>query len=69
MWAWIGIGLCGFSLLLGTVAFAVARVLGTIAEKISQLQQTDDWAMLPPSRSTQRFDRREPDDGVRTRVA
>ena len=69
MWVWIGIGVGGFLALSATVALVVARVLGTIASKISELQELDDWAMLPPSRSSEERERQPSDGGVRKRVA
>jgi phosphate/sulfate permease len=51
MWNWIAIGVGGFLVLSAAVGLAIARILGTIAEKISELQETDDWAMLPPARA------------------
>jgi hypothetical protein len=52
MWVWIVIGVgsfLGVSLLVG---FALAAILGTIGRQISQLHETDDWAMLPPTRAS-----------------
>lgn len=51
MWIWIAIGVgsfLGLSLLLG---LALAGILRTIGRKISELQQTDDWTTLPPTRA------------------
>ena len=50
MWFWIMIGVCsylGLSLLIGLV---LGRILGTIGREISELYETDDWAMLPATR-------------------
>ena len=50
MWFWIMIGVgsfLGLSLIIGLV---LARILGTIGREISGLYETDDWAMLPPTR-------------------
>ncbi len=51
MWVWIAIGVgsfLGLSLLMG---LALAGILGTIGRQISELQQTDDWTTLPPTRA------------------
>jgi hypothetical protein len=51
MWFWIMIGVgsfLGLSLLIG---LALARILGTIGRQIGGLYETDDWAMLPPTRA------------------
>jgi hypothetical protein len=53
MWVWIAIGMgsfLGLSLLMG---LALAGILGTIGRQISELQQTDDWTTLPPTRARQ----------------
>jgi hypothetical protein len=50
MWFWIMIGVgsfLGLSLLIG---LALARILGTIGREIGGLYETEDWAMLPPTR-------------------
>jgi hypothetical protein len=50
MWIWIMIGVgsfLGLSLLIG---LALARILGTIGREIGGLYETEDWAMLPPTR-------------------
>ena len=52
MWFWIMIGVgsfLGLSLLIG---LALARILGTIGRQIGELYETDDWAMLPPTRAS-----------------
>ncbi len=52
MWIWIVIGVgsfLGLSLLLG---LGLAAILGTIGRQISELHETDDWAMLPPTRAS-----------------
>lgn len=63
MWLWVAIGVGSFLAAAVVVGVAVARILGTIASKISDLQEMDDWAMLPPSRaggeSTEPSEKRE----------
>ena len=50
VWIVIGIGsFLGLSLLVG---LGLAAVLGTIGRQISELHETDDWAMLPPTRAS-----------------
>jgi hypothetical protein len=48
-WIMIGVGsFLGLSLLIG---LALARILGTIGREIGELYETEDWAMLPPTRA------------------
>jgi hypothetical protein len=56
MWVWIVIGVGSFLGLSLVVGFAVAVILGTIGRQISEMQQTDDWAMLPPTRASKEED-------------
>jgi hypothetical protein len=51
MWVWIVIGAGSFLGLSLLVGFALAAILGTIGRQISELQQTDDWTTLPPTRA------------------
>ena len=51
MWIWIVIGVGSFLGLSLLVVFAVAAILGTIAREISELHETDDWALVPPTRA------------------
>jgi hypothetical protein len=62
MWFWIAIGLGSFVLLSLVVAFAVARILGTIGREISELYGTEDWATLPPSRASREIKEKQPDE-------
>ena len=52
MWVWIVIGVGSFLGLSLLVGFALATILGTIGRQISELHETDDWAMLPPTRAS-----------------
>jgi hypothetical protein len=52
MWIWIVIGVGSFLGLSLLVGFALAAILGTIGRQISELHETDDWAMLPPTRAS-----------------
>jgi hypothetical protein len=50
VWIVIGVGsVLGLSLLVGV---GLSAVLGTIGRQISELHETDDWAMLPPTRAS-----------------
>ena len=51
MWVWIAIGVGSFLGLSLLVGLALAGILGTIGRQISELQQTDDWTTLPPTRA------------------
>jgi len=59
MWVWIVIGVGSFLGLSLLVGFAVAAILGTIGRQISEIQQTDDWAMLPPTRASKEEDKKK----------
>jgi hypothetical protein len=65
MWFWIALGVGSFLGLSLLTAFALARVLGTISQRISALYETD-WAILPPRQPAQRTTSRS---SSRTRVA
>ena len=52
MWVWIAIGVGSFLGLSLLVGLGLAAILGTIGRQISELHQTDDWAMLPPTRAS-----------------
>jgi hypothetical protein len=65
MWVWVGIGIGSFLLVSATVTLAVARILGTIAAKVAHLQETDDWAMLPPARASEERKDVESEHGMR----
>jgi hypothetical protein len=51
LWAWIAIGAGSFLALSFVLGLAVARVLGTIAQQVSELYETEVWASAPPSRA------------------
>jgi hypothetical protein len=52
MWVWIVIGVGSFLGLSFLVGLGLAAILGTIGRQISELHETDDWAMLPPTRDS-----------------
>ncbi|HEY8775415.1 MAG TPA: hypothetical protein VIM33_02920 [Gaiellaceae bacterium] len=52
MSVWIVIGMGSFLGLSLLVGLGLAAVLGTIGRQISELHETDDWAMLPPTRAS-----------------
>ena len=62
MWFWILIGVgsfLGLSLLMG---FALARILGTIGRQIGELYETENWAMLPPTRAAKDVTEEQPEE-------
>jgi hypothetical protein len=62
MWIWIMIGVgssLGLSLLIG---LALARILGTIGRRIGELYETEDWAMLPPTRAAKDAEEAQPEE-------
>jgi hypothetical protein len=52
MWVWIVIGVGSFLGLSLLVGLGLAAILGTISRQISELHETDDWAMLPSTRTS-----------------
>ena len=52
MWVWIVIGVGSFLGLSLLVGLGLAAILGTIGRQVSDLHETDDWAMLPPTRDS-----------------
>ncbi len=62
MWVWIAIGVASFLFLSLVVGLAFAWILGTIARRISELYETDDWATLPPTRASTAVTRQQPQD-------
>jgi hypothetical protein len=52
MWVWIVIGVGSFFGLSLLVGLGLAAILGTIGRQISELHETEDWAMLPPTRDS-----------------
>jgi len=50
MWVWIVIGVGSFLGLSLLVGLGLAAILGTLGRQISELHETDDWAILPPTR-------------------
>jgi hypothetical protein len=64
MWVWIMIAVgsfLGLSLLIGLV---LARILGAIAREIGGLYETEDWALLPPTRAAKDVKEEEEPDEV-----
>ena len=61
MWIWIAIGLGSFLVLSLVVTFVVARILGTIDLKISEMHATEDWSKMPLSRASKGAEEEQPD--------
>ena len=68
MWVWIVIGVGSFLGLSLLVGFALAAILGTIGREISELHQTDDWAMLPPTHTSKEVEEQQPQEQAQSRV-
>jgi hypothetical protein len=68
MWVWIVIGVGSFLALSLVVGFALARILGTIGRQISDLYETEDWAMLPPTRGSKEVEEQRPQEGTRSPI-
>jgi hypothetical protein len=62
MWVWIMIGVGSFLGLSLLMAFALARILGAIGRQIGGLYETEDWAMLPPTRAAKDVEDERPED-------
>ena len=62
MWVWIVIGVGSFLGLSLLVGLALAAILGTIGRQISELHETDDWAMLPPARASKEVKEEQPEE-------
>jgi hypothetical protein len=62
MWVWIMIGVGSFLGLSLLMAFALARILGAIGRQIGGLYETEDWAMLPPTRAAKDVEEERPED-------
>lgn len=60
MWVWIAIGVASFLFLSLVVALAFARILGTIAQGISELYETEDWVPLPTTRASKDLKEEQP---------
>jgi hypothetical protein len=52
-WAWIIVGLSSFLGLSLLVGLTVAAVLGNISRSVSDLYETEEWALAPPRRALQ----------------
>ena len=66
MWVWIVIGVGSFLGLSLLVGFALAAILGTIGREISELHETDDWAMLPPTRASKEVKDQKPQEQAKS---
>ncbi len=51
VWIWIAIGAGSFLVVSLFVDLALGAVLGSIGQGISELYETEDWAMAPPARA------------------
>jgi hypothetical protein len=63
MWFWIMTGLASFFCLSLLLGLGLAAILGTIGRQISEVHETDDWAMLSPTRAS-----KDVDEHSRTRL-
>ncbi len=66
MWVWIVIGVGSFLGLSLLVGFALAAILGTIGREISELHETDDWAMQPPTRASKEVKDQKPQEQAKS---
>jgi hypothetical protein len=66
MWIWIVIGVGSFLGLSLLVGLGLAAILGTIGRQISELHETEDWAMLPPTRDSMEPQEQQADEQVKS---
>ena len=52
VWAWTAIGVASFLLVSLLAGFAIGAILRNIGRGISELQESETWKMLPPSRAS-----------------
>lgn len=50
-WGWVLIGVGSFVTVSLLVAFALARILGTIANEVTELVEQETWASAPLTRA------------------
>jgi hypothetical protein len=62
MWIWIVIGVGSFLGLSVVVGFALALILGTIGRQISEMQASEGWATLPPTRASKDLKEQQPEE-------
>lgn len=63
VWTWVVVGTGSFVVLSLLVGLAVGAVLGSIGRRISELHETEDWAMAPPTREREEAEA-EPQPGA-----
>jgi hypothetical protein len=51
LWDGIVVGVGSFLVLSLLVGLALAAVLGSIGRKVSELYETEEWALAPPNRA------------------
>ena len=66
MWVWIVIGVGSFLGLSLLVGLGLAAILGTIGRQVSELHQTDDWAMFPPTRASIEPNEQQPQEQAKS---
>jgi hypothetical protein len=62
MWVWIMIGVGSFLGLSLLMAFALARILGTIGRQVGEMFETEEWTMLPPTRAAKDVEEERPEE-------
>jgi hypothetical protein len=55
MWVWIGVGLAGLLAASLLVGLAIARILGTIGDEITELLEAEPWTSAPLTREVERL--------------
>lgn len=52
VWTWTAIGIASFLLVSLLAGLAIGAILRDIGRRISELQEAEDWTILPPSRAS-----------------
>lgn len=52
VWTWTAIGIASFLLVSLLAGLAIGAILRDIGRRISELQESEDWTILPPSRAS-----------------
>lgn len=65
LWAWIAIGAASFLVVSLLAGLAIGAILRDIGRRISELQESEDWTVLPPTRASGDNEGQQPDPARR----
>jgi len=66
LWVWIAVGVGSFLVLGLSAALAVGAVLGRIGRRVTELHETEEWMMAPPSRAAADTTEPQPEEAEAT---